>query len=392
MMNKGLCKIEFVVGVTFIVFLSSCSTDDYNPLRTPDGTSEKEEIDWAATADSMQKATYDYYLGTEGTFTQDNSGNSTFHYWPNAHVLNALVDAYNRTGDAAYISKMKSLLRGIKSKNGGSYLNVFNDDMLWLANASVRAYEATENDPEYLDVANILWDDIRISWSDDILGGGITWKKDTPYEKNAVSNGPAAILGARLYEVERNPEDIEWSKKIYDWEKTNLVDPESGLVWDGIKLDNGKPVINKDWIFTYNIGTFIGSGIKLYQLTGEKTYLNDAVKTARAMMTSPKLTTEGILKDEGQGDGGLFKGILVRYLTELIQEPSIAENDRRDLVNFLQFNAETFYKYGLSRPKMLASPDWRNAPGAKTDLTTQLSGLMLIEAAALLDQNGYFKD
>ena len=375
--------------MTFVVLLSSCSTDDYVPLRNPEKVVQETEIDWAAAADSMQRATYDTYLGAEGTFVQDNQGNSTFHYWPNAHALHVLVDAYLRTGDGAYLSKMKSLVRGIKSRNGGSYANVFNDDMLWLANASVRAYHATD-DPEYLEVAEFLWDEIRLSWSDDVLGGGITWKKDTPFQKNAVSNGPAAILGARLYEVGQDPEDLEWAIKIYEWEKNNLVDPETGLVWDGVKLENGEPVVNKDWIFTYNIGTFIGAGVRLYQLTGEEQYLNDAVKTARSMMTSPKLTTEGILRNEGQGDGGLFKGILVRYLTELIQEPAVAASDREDFIEFLQFNAETFYNEGLSRPAMLASPDWSSAPEARTDLTTQLSGLMLLEAAALLDQEEYF--
>ena len=390
-MKKRSIRIGSLVAMGFALVLGSCSTDDYVPLRNPEKNAQEKEIDWAATADSMQRATYDTYLGSEGTFVQDNQGNSTFHYWPNAHALHVLVDAYERTGDGAYLSKMKSLLRGIKSKNGGTYQNVFNDDMLWLANASMRAYNATE-DPEYLEVAEYLWDEIRLSWSDDVLGGGITWKKDTPFQKNAVSNGPAAILGARLYEVGQDPEDLEWALKIYEWETNNLVDPESGLVWDGVKLENGEPVVNKDWIFTYNIAPYIGAGLRLFQITGDQKYLDNAVKTARSMMTSPKLTTEGVLRNEGQGDGGLFKGILVRYLTELIQEPAVSEADREEFAEFLQFNAETFYEKGLSRPGMLAGPDWRNAPEPRTDLTTQLSGLMLIEAAALLDQEEYFQE
>src|SRR5690554_7109276 len=60
------------------------------------------------------------------------------------------------------------------------------------------------------------------------------------------------------------------------------------------------------------------------------------------------LFRSGILKNEGQGDGGLFKGIFVRYFTELIQEPSISETDRQVMVDFIKFNAETFYKSGRS--------------------------------------------
>ncbi|WP_424492417.1 glycoside hydrolase family 76 protein [Salinimicrobium sp. GXAS 041] len=389
-MKKSSITVGRLMVLLSVILPASCTNDDLVPLRDPQQTEEEIAIDWAATADSMQDATYGTYLGSEGVFVQDNTGNSTFHYWPNAHVLHVLVDAYLRTDDGAYLDRMKSLVRGIEIRNGGSYQNVFNDDMLWLGNSSMRAYNATGDD-EYLEVAEYLWDEIRLSWSDEVLGGGITWKKNTPFQKNAVSNGPAVILGTRLYEATQNPEDLEWAKKIYEWQKNNLVDPVTGLVWDGVSLENGEAVVNKDWIFTYNAGTWIGAGLKLYNITGEEQYLNDALKTARSLMTSSELTTEGVLKSEGQGDGGLFKGILVRYFTQLILEPDIPESDREDFVDFMEFNAETFYENSLSRPGMLAGPDWRNAPESRTDLTTQLSGLMLMEAAALLDEQGYFE-
>ena len=34
----------------------------------------------------------------------------------------------------------------------------------------------------------------------------------------------------------------------------------------------------KNWIFTYNQGTFLGAALELYKITGEKGYLNDAKK------------------------------------------------------------------------------------------------------------------
>ena len=104
----------------------------------------------------------------------------------------------------------------------------------------------------------------------------------------------------------------------------------------------------------------------------------------------PRLVTEGILKSEGTGDGGLFKGIFIRYFTQLILEDDINASDREDFLNFFEFNAETFYNNGLSHPGMLSSPDWRNPPGSTVDLKTQLTGVMLIEAAALLEENGLF--
>ncbi|MAZ26559.1 MAG: glycosyl hydrolase family 76 [Cytophagaceae bacterium] len=381
--NKSVTYSLVLLGAITL----SCSDDDPIPLRDPSTTVGQEvAIDWAATADSIQDATYNTYLGSEGTFVTDNLGNSTFQYWPNAHALHILVDGYVRTGNGAYLPKMKALLRGIKTKHGGSYSNVFNDDMLWLGNSSMRAFNAT-NDSEYLDVAKLLWDDILLSYSD-VFGGGIAWKKDTPNSKNAVSNGPAIILAMRLYDATGEETYLTWAKDLYAWEKANLVDPENGEVWDNIHLEDGQPVVQKNWVFTYNMGTWIGAGLRLYNETGDQGYLNDAVKSTRTTLTSPNLTNEGVLKSEGQGDGGLFKGILVRYFTEMILEDDISEDDRQDFLDFLIFNAETFYKKGLSHPGMLSSPDWRNTPGDRTDLTTQLSGVMLVEAAARLEAEG----
>ena len=379
---------QSLILATIAVFglsVTSCS-DDPIPLNDPNGSTGPEyDFTWVATADSLQNATYNSYLGSNGTFVQDNAGNSTFHYWPNAHVLDMLVDGYLRTGNESYVPKMKALVRGIKIKNGNTYNNVFNDDMIWLGNSCLRAFEAT-NDQEYKDVAELLWGIIKTSWSDDVFGGGITWKQDTPFQKNAVSNAPAAILALRLYEIDQDQDDLEWATKIYAWQKNNLVDPISGLVWDNISMTNGVTVTNRDWVFTYNMGTWIGAGLRLYEITNNPVYLTDAVKSAKSSMISPKLVTNGLLKDEGQGDGGLFKGIFIRYFTEIIEQPAINSSDRQSFVSFFKFNAQTLYKRGIQRPVMFVGPNWNALPTGTTDLTTQISGVMLMEAAAKLDE------
>lgn len=382
-MNKRMIYNSHIVVILSLLFVVSCSVDPH-PLRDVNSNDDQFQYDWSATADSIQDATYNQFLGSQGTFIANNAGDNTFHYWPNGHALHILVDGYVRTNDASYLPKMKALVNGIKSKNGNTYQNVFNDDMLWLANACVRAFVAT-NDSEYKDIAEFLWNDIIVSYSD-VFGGGITWKKDTPKLKNAVSNGPAIVLAMRLYALDNNPLYLDWAKDLYEWEKSTLVDPVTGLVWDNIEEVNGVVTVKKDWVFTYNMGTWIGSGIRLYQVTGEEVYLFDAVKSAKSLMVSPKLTTEGLLRDEGEGDGGLFKGVLIRYFTDLILLPDLNINDRNAFVKFFKFNVETFHSKGLSKPGMLAGHNWRVAPTGKVDLTTQLSGVMLIEAAAILEE------
>lgn len=370
---------------------ASCSDDDPIPLRDPGlGMDPEAQIDWGSTADSIQEATYLTYLGTEGTFVTDNQGNTDFQYWPNAHALHILVDGYERTGQGTYLTKMKALLRGIKTKHGGTYSNVFNDDMLWLGNSSMRAYVAT-SDNEYLEVAQLLWEDVLLSHSD-LFGGGISWKKDTPESKNAVSNAPAIILAMRLFDATGEETYLNWAKELYAWQKANLVDPANGEVWDNIHMEGGQAVVQKDWIFTYNMGTWIGAGLRLFDRTGEAVYLEDALRSGKTTLSSANLTTEGILKDEGQGDGGLFKGILVRYFTELILHEGISGADRDSFVAFLERNGESFYKNALKRPQLLAGSNWSDPPGDRTDLTTQLSGVMLLEAMAKLEAEGLLEE
>ncbi len=372
----------YILVLLIVILCGACADEDLGPLRDP--TSRVEiEYTWSATADSMQEAAYTTYLTSNGTFKQDNQGNEFFNYWWNAHMVDVLLDGYLRTQNEVYISRIKALVQGIEVRNGGKYPNDFNDDMQWLALACTRVYKATD-DPFYLDIAKLLWEEIKKSWSD-LYGGGITWKINTPNGKNATSNAPAAILAMRLYNIEGDEENLQWAKDIFSWQKNTLVDPVTGLVWDNIDLVDGEVKINKDWIFTYNIGTYIGAATELYKVTGDGFYLNEAVKTATSMMTSPKLTTEGLLRDEGQGDGGLFKGILVRYFTELIRLPDLDESDKKSFLRFFQFNAETLYEKGISRPSMLCGPDWRRRPEGPVDFSTLLSGIMLIEAATRLE-------
>jgi predicted alpha-1,6-mannanase (GH76 family) len=247
--------------------------------------------------------------------------------------------------------------------------------MEWMVLACLRAYEAT-SDTRYKTTAELLWNDIKGGW-DETWGGGIYWNKDRQ-NKNTPANAPAAIIAARMYQLNRNAEDLVWSKKIYDWQKANLVDPVTGLVWDGLDGTG----TNKAWKFTYNQGVFIGAGVELYKITGEQVYLSDALKTANNSLTSD-FASNNIMKDEGGGDGGLFKGILVRYMMLLITDGSINSSDASKFINFLQLNAQTMWLQGTARPQVLFNTSWTKT-ATTTDLTTQLSGAMLIETAARL--------
>ena len=361
----------------FILTLVSCSSPNQESESTPITNGS---YNWAAIADSTQTATFDRFISENGQYyAQNNAGDQTFHYWWNAHVLDVLVDAHLRTNDKE--NEMLAILRGIRSMNNGVYPNDYYDDMEWLALSALRAYQATGNE-EFMEAVEILWEDIKKGWNDH-QGGGIAWRKSQLDYKNTPANAPAVILAARLYQDQNRPEDLEWAKRIYQWQKENLVDPSNGLVWDGINR-NGDGMIDKDWKFTYTQGVYIGAAIELFLITNDQVYLDDAVQTANLVVNDGYFSPEGILRSEGGGDGGLFKGILVRYLTYMIQHADLPSDRESIYREFLETNAKEMYSH-IRRPEILIGPAWNTPADPVIDASIQLSGLMLLESMAALE-------
>ena len=364
-------KIQ-IIPLLFAFLFVACN----NKNSKPEASGNITAIDWNAAADSSSQALANlFWDGTDHYFWTDNHGNKTFQYWPQAHALDVLIDAYERSGSDFYKAYFNLWFDGVKKKNGNGWYNNFFDDMEWIALALLRVYKATD-ETKYKEAALELWGYIQEGWNN-YAGGGIAWERDSHlWSKNACSNGPACILAARLYRETGDETYREWAFKIYEWEKSVLFNSSTGAVYDNINGQSGEK--NTSWIFTYNQGTFIGSAVELYKITGEKMYLNDAVLAAN--YTTTVLVNNGILKDEGSGDGGLFKGIFVRYFTELIRQERLDNAVKERYTKFLRYNAETLWTKGANKADMLFGANWRTKPGTETGLTEQTSGCMLIEA------------
>jgi predicted alpha-1,6-mannanase (GH76 family) len=362
-----------------LVFLASCHEPVDDAITPPAPKPVAVVANWSARADSAQAALNRSFWASDNYYLQNNSGKPDFNYWWQAHGLDILLDGYQRTKVLDYTAKMQQLQQGTKKKNGNTYLNNFYDDMAWQALANLRAFQLTQ-DPSYKTTALQLWDDLKTGWNTN-QGGGIAWKKDQRDYKNTPANAPVAILAARLYQLDHNPDDLTWAMKIYDWEKKTLVDPSTGAVWDGINRQ-GNGQIDKDWRFSYNQGVFLGAGLELYRATQQSTYLDDANRTASYVLNDSQLSPGGVLKDEGGGDGGLFKGILVRYLAQLATEPAVSATARANYVSFLKFNGESLYRKGMRKSDYLFNTNWTSPPSGTVDGSTEMSGVMLFEVMA----------
>jgi predicted alpha-1,6-mannanase (GH76 family) len=378
---KHLC--EYGIHSIFILLLlfSNCSDDNGDkPVVVPETP-----VNWALAADSSSKALVNVFWNVAGDYFNDgsNGSNTGFGYWPQAHALDVLTDAYVRTGDIFYKNYFDKWYEGVGKKNGNSFFNEFYDDMEWNALAMLRVYNAT-SDAKFLSACRDVWTDIQTGWNTQ-GHGGIAWKKDQLYSKNACSNGPAAILAARLYRQFNDNTDKEWALKIYRWEKDYLFNPANGAVFDNLNANTGE--VNTSWIFTYNQGTFLGAALELFEITGEKSYMNDAIKTANYTLSSLVNASDQVLKSEGAGDGGLFKGIFIRYFTQLILSDGLDESTRKRYIHFLKHNGTVLWNEGTDKQQVLFGTYWKTKPSnGRTGLSEQLSGCMLMEALALLQK------
>lgn len=342
-------------------------------------------IDWHAVADSSTNTlTGQFWNASEGYFNYENDGaNTAFHYAAQAHAMDVIIDACLRTDKAEYQSCFDTWYTGIKRKNGDTYLSSSYEDMEWMALTMLRLYEVTKED-KYIQTAVELWNEIVKGWNNS-AGGGIALNTEEKLRKNASSNGPATILAARLYSHTQNEEYKTWALKIYEWEKDHLFDPASGGVYASLDGETGHVTSTT---LSYNQGSFLGAAYELYKITADDFYLLDARRAAHYGVKNPGMLDTGnnVIRDEGKGDAALYKGIFMRYLTQLILEDNVAPAYKELFTIFLNNNANVLWRRGVDKNYLLYSSNWTQVPGRSTQLTSQISGCMTIEAKAYYEK------
>ena len=373
---------------------SSCSVEKEQPSDR-----------WSAMADGMVQALIQNFWGDSFKETPKRyyfnyqskmAYMTTEHYWPQAHAMDVIIDAYLRTGDKQYLDFYPKWWEGAPVYNPSGrpedpWWNVYVDDMEWMVLTQLRMYETTSN-ATYLQKAKQLFDQwIYPTWGPDDEApwyGGITWKVDVEKSKNACSNGPAAIIAARLaqfnkalHEDSLSTDYLSKAQQIFTWLRKTLFDEQTGAVSDNIG-QSGK--VNRA-VYTYNQGTFIGAAHELYKLTGDKQYLEDAVKASYYVIRNMS-NHGGALSDATRGDGGLFHGIFFRYFVRLINEDALDKVIRKEFHDYLTGLATIMVEEGLNHQTMLYGGSWHKALGDDdlANLTPHLSGCMLMEAMCVL--------
>jgi len=330
-----------------------------------------------------------------------------WHYWWQAHYVDCLVDAGRRElGNGATpaarfngprhpsAGKLASrLVTGIRLRNANTLVNNYYDDMAWLALATHRLQRLAEEtrkpgrrrNARVHKALTLQFD----SASTDDLGGGTFWSKKRDF-KNTPATAPVALYYARTGQQAK-------AQRLVDWLNAVLFDEARGLYVDGARLSPAGEVQVENTLYTYNQGPVLGA---LLELGGDA---NLARAAALVDAVANRLTVPGqrILRCDGTGDGGLFTGILCRYLALAAVDARLPESARNTAKELVTSTAEAFWAGRRPAGRGAASAtagsvlfsihaaqpaDTTYPPGAAVELSTQLQAWMVLEAAAAIQQ------
>lgn len=335
-----------------------------------------------------------------------------WHYWWQAHYIDNLIDAAIRRPTHSRIFAIRRHLRAMRIRNLRPLTaNHYYDDKAWLALALQRVantpkIQAKLGTPRELEplVENIFE-------GVDSLTGVLPWRTQETFY-NVPTNGPAAILAARNG-------DIETAERLIDWTFDNLIN-EDGLVMDGIhmRMAGPEPVTA---VHPYCQGVMLGACVELALARRRAAGVED--RTVSDVGVKEITRIHGLLRAievhladrdgalnarTAGGDGGLFNGILARYLSLVVDcVPTPGRHGTEAVAiarRIVLATAEQVWRFRLEVDGLpVFSADWSKdatmpqAGGlvgatiagavassdiAERDLSVQLSGWMLMEAAA----------
>jgi predicted alpha-1,6-mannanase (GH76 family) len=297
----------------------------------------------------------------------------TTGWWNAANALTAVIRYTRHTGDQAYAGVIGDTFNAARYRHAG-FINSFFDDNGWWALAWVAAYDLT-GDSRYLDAARAIFEHNQDGW-DGTCGGGLWWNQEREY-KNAITNELFLTLAALLHQRTSGDRDYRaWALRAWEWlDASGLIGP-GGLINDGLTAACAN---NSGTTWTYNQGVILGGLAALYQITGDRAYLQRGQDIADAALST--LTSQsGILAEPCEpagcdGDQSQFKGIFVRYLHEFC-----THGGRPTYRAFILANADSLWRNARNEADQFGLR-W-GGPFDQADASRQASALEVLTAAA----------
>ncbi|KAK9366222.1 glycosyl hydrolase family 76-domain-containing protein [Lipomyces kononenkoae] len=279
-----------------------------------------------------------YYHGNE-TGREPGLFDGGYYWWESGAAWGSMLDYWFYTGDDTYVDVAK---QGMLYQVGTGWdympkeqtLSLGNDDQGFWGITAMMAAERNftnpaSNQPQWLALAQAVFNSIALVWDTQYCDGGVRWQKfvfNNGYDyKNSISNGVLFQLGARLQRYTQNETYGYWAEKVWDWESTvGFIDNSTYYVYDGASVESNCEAINKiQW--TYNTAVYMAGAAYMYNYTQSdtwKTRLDNLISTLDVFLYGSTNIIYEPACEPAQScnpDQQSFKAYMARWLGATIQ-------------------------------------------------------------------------
>ncbi|KAH6626894.1 glycoside hydrolase family 76 protein [Chaetomium sp. MPI-SDFR-AT-0129] len=241
--------------------------------------------------DSVKSAASTIAFGLVKYYTGNNTGDTPgnlpdpYFWWEAGAMFGTLIEYWALTGDDTYndITSQAMLHQATEKgdfKPPNQTRTLGNDDQGFWGMAALSAAELNfpnppSDQPQWLAMAQSLFNQYASRWDEADCGGGLRWQIFTFNNgfnyKNSISNGCFFNVAARLARYTGNATYAEWADKIYKWQETVGLIAADHTVRDGVHINPAdKTCASMDqnkW--TYNSGIFLHGASVMYNYTAD---------------------------------------------------------------------------------------------------------------------------
>ncbi|WP_033346600.1 glycoside hydrolase family 76 protein [Catenuloplanes japonicus] len=230
---------------------------------------------------------------------QQPTDNPYSYLWPYREAITAALSLHDAPGSEAVsrrdlatrFDNVNAYWTGTPGRAGyqsyvtpplGAGGDLFYDDNAIVGLEFVRGFHAT-GDARFIPHAVNALKAVERGWDTDTTRpcpGGQKWvESDTNTFRAANVTGLGAQLAAHLYLIRHQRADLEFARKLFDWNQ-RCLQQSPGLYWNDISYTG---TINTT-LWTYNSGSMIAAATLLYRATHNLAYLRDAVSEAEGAL------------------------------------------------------------------------------------------------------------
>ncbi|MFD2744302.1 glycoside hydrolase family 76 protein [Sphingobacterium populi] len=239
------------------------------------------------------------------------------------------------------------------------------------------SYAITGN-ANYLSKAQDVMAFIESGWTDS-FGGGVAWLEGVHDQKPACSNGKATVLALKIYTATKDDKYLNYGIQSYNWMLGTLQDKDLNIIWNALLTPPDGTSKVQQHAYTYNTGTMIQAAVRLYKITSNAKYLEDARNLAEGSYNYYfDYTPEGIphVKDIPWFTLVLFRGYQElfeidqdsKYIDAVIERADWAWHNARDEEGLP-------YQDWTGRKKEYKTPKWLLDTSCMAELYARIAQL-----------------